>query len=91
LQILKPHLSSYKKELRKITDEELKPYRDNISIIDRAIRWVRLIADLAIITVSTLIVAIVFYSQMYPFKWRAHVDGLIDDLAHSLKYKTLGG
>jgi len=90
-KILKPHLSSYKKELRKITDEELKPYRDNISIIDRAIRWVRLIADLAIITVSTLIVAIVFYSQMYPLKWRARVDGLIDDLAHSLKYKTLGG
>ena len=80
-----------KKELRKIIDEELKPYRDNISIIDRAIRWVRLIADLAIITVSTLVVTIVFYSQMYPLKWRARVDGLIDDLAQSLKYKTFGG
>ena len=83
MQILKPHFSSYKKELRKIIDEELKSYRDNISIIDRAIRWVRLIADLAIITVSMLIVAIVFYSQMYPLKWRARVDGLIDDLAQS--------
>ena len=55
-----------KKELRKIIDEELKSYRDNISII-------------------------VFYSQMYPLKWRARVDGLVDDLAQSLKYKTFGG
>jgi hypothetical protein len=62
----------------------------SISIIDRTIKWVRLIANLDIITVSTLVVTIVFYSQMYPLKWRARVDGLIDDLAHSLKYMTFG-
>jgi len=63
----------------------------SISIIDRTIRWVRLIANLDIITVSTLVVTIVFYSQMYLLKCRACVDGLIDDLAQSLKYKTFGG
>jgi len=63
----------------------------SISIIDRTIKWVRLIANLDIITVSTLVVTIVFYSQMYLLKCRARVDGLVDDLAQSLKYKTFGG